>query len=147
MASACGLLTTTKIQVRRSSAPAPIIRQKTPTPPFAYDAVFALAKALHVLIEGHRVVTINGDDLMAALTQNVSFVGVTGQVEFQDASSDPDRHLHGDRIGSVYDVRTHSNASPTSPPPQPQLGCTSLTPTYSAVYAAQYTGSKLREQR
>ena len=83
--------------------------------PFAYDAVFALAKALHVLIEEYRVSAILGDELMAALTQNVSFVGVTGQIEFQDASGHPERHLHGDRIGSVYDVRTEQHPRPIPP--------------------------------
>ena len=57
--------------------------------PYAYDAVYALAHALHDLIEGRGVSRIDGDELRAALTQRVAFMGVTGYVDFVDASSHP----------------------------------------------------------
>ena len=55
--------------------------------PYAYDALYAIAHALHVLIEQRGATSIDGDELMAALLQDVSFEGVTGRVEFYDSST------------------------------------------------------------
>lgn len=55
--------------------------------PFAYDAVFAIAHALHTLIEGDGVEAIDGDALTDALLHEVSFDGVTGRVEFYGGSA------------------------------------------------------------
>ena len=68
--------------------------------------MFAIAHALHELIEGRKVTSIDGDELLSVLTQTVSFQGVTGLVAFQDASSDRSRMFHGDRTAGIrYDVR------------------------------------------
>ena len=58
--------------------------------PFAYDAVFAIAHALHILIEGRRVDAIEGDALMQTLLNDVSFEGVTGRVAFYSGSAQAD---------------------------------------------------------
>ena len=51
--------------------------------PYAYDAVYAVAHALHHLIEVKQYTSLpGGDTLMNTLLQDVSFDGVTGRVEF-----------------------------------------------------------------
>ena len=73
--------------------------------PYSYDATFALAHALHQLVEVRRRHAIDGRELFSVLLGNVSFEGVTGRVEFNDASSDPSRQAHGDRrVGVQYHV-------------------------------------------
>lgn len=73
--------------------------------PYAYDAVYAIAHALHHLIVRVGVNRIIGSELMDALIYNVSFVGVTGYIDFHDASAHPDKLYHGDRrVGIAYDV-------------------------------------------
>ena len=64
--------------------------------PYAYDAVFAVAHALHFLLEVEGRDSFVGADLLRALTQNVSFAGITGTVEFYDTPA-ADRINHGDR--------------------------------------------------
>ena len=50
--------------------------------------------------------------LMMALIQNVSFEGVTGRVQFNDASSHPARRYNGDRtVGVRYEVRNHAGSA------------------------------------
>jgi ABC-type branched-subunit amino acid transport system substrate-binding protein len=78
--------------------------------PFAYDAVYALAHALHNLIEVQGKTTIAGSELMDALVSDVSFPGVTGIIDFHDASTHPDRLYHGDRrVGIAYDVFNYAD--------------------------------------
>ncbi|KAL1503142.1 hypothetical protein AB1Y20_011204 [Prymnesium parvum] len=73
--------------------------------PYAYDATFALAHALHVLIEKEGRSSIEGPEFLLTLLRNVSFEGVTGTVNFYDATSDPDLRFNGDRrVGIKYDV-------------------------------------------
>ena len=49
---------------------------------------------------------------MMALIQNVSFEGVTGRVQFNDASSHPARRYNGDRtVGVRYEVRNHAGSA------------------------------------
>jgi len=70
---------------------------------FAYDAAFAAAYAIHDLIEAQNRTEILGDELLEALIKRVRFEGVTGLVDFHDASSDPDLLYHGDRrVGISY---------------------------------------------
>ena len=69
--------------------------------PFAYDAVFALAHALHDLLEARHRTQIVGAELYETLIQKVRFDGVSGLVDFHDASADPDRRNHGDRLVGV----------------------------------------------
>ena len=82
--------------------------------PYAYDATYAIAHALHELIEVQGKSEVVGSELLDALVTNVSFVGVTGTIEFNDASTHPDRLYHGDRrVGISYDVYNYqSNAEP-----------------------------------
>jgi hypothetical protein len=80
--------------------------------PFAYDATYAVAHALHYLIEVRGVSTIVGSDLMDALIHNASFPGVTGTVAFFDGSANSDRRYHGDRrVGVVYDVMNFQSSN------------------------------------
>jgi ABC-type branched-subunit amino acid transport system substrate-binding protein len=65
--------------------------------PYAYDAVYAIAHALHYLIEVRGVSSVVGSELMDALIRNVSFAGVTGTVSLFDGSTNSDRQYHGDR--------------------------------------------------
>jgi len=72
---------------------------------YSYDATFALAHALHGLVEHARVAEVRGDELYEELVTNVSFEGVTGRIAFNDASADPSRLTHGDRTSGVrYDL-------------------------------------------
>ena len=64
---------------------------------FGYDAVFAIAHALHDLIEVQNRTEIVGSELLETLIKRVRFEGVTGLIDFHDASADPDRLYHGDR--------------------------------------------------
>lgn len=86
--------------------------------PYTYDAVFAIAAALHKLIEVRNASAIDGDALMSALTgdratggsfDGVSFGGVTGRVEFNDAGFGG--YSHGDRTAGIsYEVRNYAGA-------------------------------------
>jgi hypothetical protein len=87
-----------------SEAPAAAL-QVNSYAPYAYDATYAIAHALHYLIEIVGVSSIVGSELMDALIHNVSFAGVTGTVSLFDGSSNTDRRYHGDRrVGIAYDV-------------------------------------------
>eukprot|EP00966_Prymnesium_polylepis_P070592 1640430-Prymnesium_polylepis.1 len=68
---------------------------------FGYDAVFAIAHALHHLIELEESGEIVGHELLETLINQVHFEGVTGMVAFHDASDDPNRQSHGDRRTGV----------------------------------------------
>ena len=68
---------------------------------YAYDAVYAMAHALHDLIEVQNKTEIVGSELLDVLIKRVRFEGVTGLINFNDASADPDRLYHGDRIVGV----------------------------------------------
>ena len=51
---------------------------------YAYDAVYAVARALHSLIEVHNRTSIRGSELLAELIQDTHFWGVTGELKFHD---------------------------------------------------------------
>eukprot|EP00966_Prymnesium_polylepis_P240500 5561678-Prymnesium_polylepis.1 len=71
--------------------------------PFAYDAVFAIAHALHELIEVRRVKHIAGSELLDVLLTQVQFDGVTGPIDFH--SSTNGSAFNGDRRdGASYAV-------------------------------------------
>eukprot|EP00966_Prymnesium_polylepis_P085226 1973366-Prymnesium_polylepis.1 len=73
---------------------------------FAYDAAFAVAHAVHDLIEIQKRDSIQGSDVLDALLRRVQFEGVTGSVSFHDGSADPDQLHHGDRrVGIAYVIR------------------------------------------
>jgi ABC-type branched-subunit amino acid transport system substrate-binding protein/uncharacterized membrane protein YgcG len=77
---------------------------------YTYDAVYALAHALHQLLEVQGVVTIEASELLDAL-HSVSFVGATGTVEFYTATTH-DQLYHGDRrSGLAYDVLNYASDS------------------------------------
>jgi hypothetical protein len=68
-----------------------------------YDAVFAIAHALHDLIEVQNVTEIVGSELLESLITRVRFEGVSGTIGFYDAKADPSRLYHGDRrVGVSY---------------------------------------------
>ena len=72
---------------------------------YAYDAAYAIAYALHDLIEIQNKTEVVGSELLDALTSRVRFEGVTGIVDFYDASGDSDRLYHGDRrVGVSYEL-------------------------------------------
>ena len=80
--------------------------------PFAYDAVFAIARALHKLIEIDGQDSILGSDLRRALIEDVSFVGVTGEVGFVDGTSIPNAQRDGDReVGIRYSLLNYQPAA------------------------------------
>lgn len=80
--------------------------------PYAYDATYAVAHALHDLIEVQGKTEIVGSELMDALIGKVSFDGVTGRIEFYDASTHPDKLYHGDRrVGISYDVHNYQSVA------------------------------------
>jgi hypothetical protein len=88
------------------------VRQVNTYAPYAYDATYAIAHALHYLIENLNVTSIVGSELYAALINNVSFPGVTGTIELFDGSANPDRLYHGDRrVGIAYDVLNYQSGS------------------------------------
>eukprot|EP00966_Prymnesium_polylepis_P106343 2463186-Prymnesium_polylepis.1 len=64
---------------------------------FGYDAVFAVAHALHDLLEVQNRTEVVGSELLDTLIKRVSFEGATGFIDFYDASADPDRLYLGDR--------------------------------------------------
>ncbi|KAL1498936.1 hypothetical protein AB1Y20_013457 [Prymnesium parvum] len=59
---------------------------------FGYDALLALAHALHLLVEGRRRSAIDGDELRGALRADVSFGGATGAVAFGGGGGGERRH-------------------------------------------------------
>ena len=75
--------------------------------PHAYDAAYAIAHALHLLIYEERVDAIRGDELLARLLNNVSFVGITGGVEFDNTP----RYQGDRRVGVSYTIVNYHNAS------------------------------------
>jgi hypothetical protein len=64
---------------------------------FGYDAVFAIAHALHDLLYVQNRSQVVGSELLETLLKRVRFEGVTGLVDFFDASSEEDRLYNGDR--------------------------------------------------
>ena len=70
---------------------------------FGYDAVYAIAYALHDLVEVQTRTEVVGSELLDTLIKSVRFEGVTGLIDFYDASGDPDLRYHGDRrVGFSY---------------------------------------------
>ena len=79
---------------------------------FGYDAAFAVAHALHDLVEVQNRTEIVGSELLDTLIKRVSFEGVTGRVAFYDASSDPGRLYHGDRrVGFSYTLLNYEDVA------------------------------------
>ena len=72
---------------------------------YAYDATYAMAMGLHVLIYDMGKSTFSGDDLLNVLVQNVSFMGVSGYVAFNNGSGGQAAYGKGDRYsGLLYSV-------------------------------------------
>lgn len=74
--------------------------------PYTYDATYAIARAMHILLYEQNQPKINGKALFTALINNVSFVGATGAVNFSHAlTADSTRFGEGDRrTGISYRV-------------------------------------------
>ena len=71
------------------------------------DAV-AIAHALHDLLHVQNRTEVVGSELLDALITRVRFEGVTGLIDFYDASADPERLFHGDRrVGVSYRMLNH----------------------------------------
>ena len=83
------------------------------TDAFGYDAVYALAHALHHLLEVHNQTTIVGSELLDALL-GVRFEGVTGTIVFDRGQGDEQRYLGDRREGAAYTVFNYVNASTSS---------------------------------
>ncbi|KAL1511659.1 hypothetical protein AB1Y20_004949 [Prymnesium parvum] len=79
---------------------------------FGYDAVFALAHALHNLIEVQHRQEVVDRELLDALLYQVDFQGITGRVHFHDASSRPDKLHHGDRAGATFELMNFDEEEP-----------------------------------
>ncbi|KAL1499616.1 hypothetical protein AB1Y20_011815 [Prymnesium parvum] len=62
-----------------------------------YDSVYAVAHALHDLIEVRRREEVVGEELLDSLLSRVRFEGVTGTIDFVDAYGDPLKRFQGDR--------------------------------------------------
>eukprot|EP00966_Prymnesium_polylepis_P222244 5142048-Prymnesium_polylepis.1 len=75
---------------------------------FGYDAAFAVAHALHDIIHVQNRTEVVGSELLEALIKRVRFTGVTGLVDFYDASEDADRLYDGDRReGFAYTLKNY----------------------------------------
>jgi len=76
---------------------------------YEYDAVYALAHAIHDLLEVQQKSAIVGAELIAALMERVSFEGVTGPIDLHTGDSNGvygANTYRGDRqVGVVYDVK------------------------------------------
>jgi ABC-type branched-subunit amino acid transport system substrate-binding protein len=72
---------------------------------YAYDAVYAVAHALHTMIETEGKTTIVGSELLDTLLNKVDFAGATGTVKFSGS---------GDRtLGVTFEVLNYqTGASP-----------------------------------
>lgn len=69
---------------------------------FSYDATYALARAMHVVLYIQGQPSITGANLYSALINNVSFMGATGLVSFsRPLTSDSTRFAEGDRRTGV----------------------------------------------
>ena len=70
---------------------------------YSYDATYAVARAMHVVLYDQKYPKVTGKALYYALINNVSFVGATGSVNFSHAlTSDSTRFGEGDRRTGVY---------------------------------------------
>ena len=80
--------------------------------PYAYDAVYAIAHALHHLIEVEGKTSVVGAELMDVLVKDVNFEGITGVIDFHDGSTHPDQLYNGDRrVGIAYDVLNYASTA------------------------------------
>eukprot|EP01036_Dinobryon_divergens_P034899 gene34899-45165_t len=68
---------------------------------YAYDATYAMARAIHVVMYDRRATDITGEMIMSALIQNVSFTGVTGEISFSKGMEGGDNYGRGDRLVSM----------------------------------------------
>ena len=77
---------------------------------YSYDATYAIARAMHVVLYDQKKPSITGKDLYEALINNVSFSGATGAVDFSNATStDSTRFEEGDRrSGITYSILNFS---------------------------------------
>jgi Receptor family ligand binding region/7 transmembrane sweet-taste receptor of 3 GCPR len=77
---------------------------------YTYDATYAIARAMHVVLYDQKRPSITGKDLYSALINNVSFSGATGIVSFSKAlSTDIERFGEGDRrTGITYSILNFS---------------------------------------
>eukprot|EP00607_Mallomonas_marina_P010386 CAMPEP_0182421990 /NCGR_PEP_ID=MMETSP1167-20130531/7581_1 /TAXON_ID=2988 /ORGANISM="Mallomonas Sp, Strain CCMP3275" /LENGTH=710 /DNA_ID=CAMNT_0024599677 /DNA_START=799 /DNA_END=2931 /DNA_ORIENTATION=- len=76
-------------------------------PVYAYDAVIAMALGLHSLIYVHSKCNFTGDDLRKSLSNDVSFTGATGRIQFSAGLDTEIAYGKGDReSGLTYEIRS-----------------------------------------
>ena len=69
---------------------------------YAYDATYAIARAMHIVLYERKQPVITGPELLKVLINNVSFSGATGDVQFLRASpGDNTKFGEGDRITDI----------------------------------------------
>ena len=91
--------------------------------PYTYDATYALARAMHVVLYLNKSPKITGPELYSALINNVSFVGATGLVNFSRALTlDGTRFGEGDRRSGVTYGILNFNSDYYSSDPHHALG-------------------------
>ena len=73
---------------------------------YTYDSLYAIARAIHILLYDMKRSSVVGSELINVLINNVSFVGLTGPFSFnQGDSNSDDRYGRGDRISGIqYNV-------------------------------------------
>lgn len=69
---------------------------------YAYDATYAIARAMHIVLYERKREKIIGSELLNVLINNVSFSGATGDVQFLQARpGDSTKFGEGDRITDI----------------------------------------------
>ena len=64
---------------------------------FAYDATYAVARALHALHVVQNRSAVTGEEIIETLVSSPSFAGASGSVAFLDSGEDPARQGYGNR--------------------------------------------------
>jgi len=97
---------------------------------FGYDAVMAVALALHDLIEVQKRDRVTGIELLDSLLARVHFDGVSGLVDLFDAAANSSRHLFkGDRrVGFSLSLLNYENNANGFLPVGLWMPCSSATP-------------------
>eukprot|EP01041_Mallomonas_annulata_P007552 gene7552-15480_t len=68
---------------------------------YAYDATYAITMALHIAMYKMNGVNVTGDVLRDVLLHNVSFVGASGNIDFDEGNDGFDKYERGNRLQKV----------------------------------------------
>ena len=100
--------------------------------PFAYDAVWMLARAMHELIEIDGKSEIVGSELHDKLL-TINHVGATGEIEFYESNEASDWEFQGDRqVGAAYEVLNYD------PDTNDLVATGSWAPSSDCFYTTEY---------